>query len=111
MRRPDVQALIKRVTVSSNDDYDPEWPAMSRYDQVRIRLKDGAVIESEKVRRALGDAGRPLSVDDLQRKFFDCLEAGRPELDASGLVTDLQRIERLPSCRVLFEHARKSIAA
>ena len=111
VRRSDVQALIKRVTVSSNDDYDPEWPAMSRYDQVRIRLKDGVVIESEQARRALGDAGRPLSVDDLQRKFFDCLEAGRPELDASGLVTDLQRIERLPSCRVLFEHARKSIAA
>ena len=63
------------------------------------------------VRRALGDAGRPLSVDDLQQKFFDCLEAGRPELDASGLLTDLQMIERLPSCRVLFEHARKSIAA
>ena len=76
-----------------------QWPAMSRYDQVRIRLKDGVVIESEQVRRALGDAGRPLSVDDLQRKFFDCLEAGRPELDAGGLFNDLQRIERLPSCR------------
>ena len=111
VRRADVQALIGRVTVVSNEDYDPEWPSMSRYDQVRIRLNGGESIESEKVHRALGDASRPLSPDDLRQKFFDCFAAGQSAIDATRLLADLQRIESLPSCRVLFEQSRVPIAA
>ena len=109
--RADVQALIGRVAVVTNEDYDPEWPAMSRYDQVRVQLNDGTWLESEQVTRALGDAERPLSTDDLRRKFFDCFAAGESAVDAARLLADLQRIDTLPSCRVLFEQCPVSIAA
>ena len=69
------------------------------------------MIESEKVYRALGDAARPLSTDDLRRKFFDCFEAGQSAVDAGRLLADLQRIEKLPSCRMLFERSRAARAA
>ncbi len=59
--RADVQALLKKVTVSAHEDYDPAWPSMARFDQVHVRLNDGKTLSSEPVYRALGDAKRPLA--------------------------------------------------
>jgi 2-methylcitrate dehydratase PrpD len=106
--RADVQNLLKRVTVVATEDYDPAWPAMARFDRVRMQSKNGTTLASEPVYRALGDAQRPLAPADLRAKFVDCLAAGKSALDADHLFGQLQRIETLPSCRTLY---RRDVAA
>jgi 2-methylcitrate dehydratase PrpD len=106
--RADVQNLLKRVTVVATEDYDPAWPAMARFDRVRVQSKNGTTLASEPVYRALGDAQRPLAPADLRAKFVDCLAAGKSALDADHLFGQLQCIETLPSCRTLY---RRDVAA
>jgi 2-methylcitrate dehydratase PrpD len=103
--RADVQMLLKRVNVVANEDYDPAWPAMSRFDQVRVHLKDGASITSEPVHRALGDAQRPLTPADLRAKFLDCFAAGASTADAEHVFDTLQRLDTLRSCRALYQRS------
>lgn len=110
VRRGDVQDLMRGVTVVTNKNYDPDAPGFSMYDQVRIFLKSGEVLESEKVRYARGHAKRPLAPGDLKRKFMDCVAAGDPELDGEALFDMLQQLETLPSCRGLTQ-ARCATAA
>ena len=68
-------------------------------------LKGGEVLESEKVRYARGNAKLPLESGDRKQKFMECVAFGNPELDAEALHAMLQRLETLPSCRVLTEAA------
>ena len=103
VRRSDVQDLMRRITVVTNENYDPDEPGCSMYDQVRVFLESGEVLESEKVRYARGHAKLPLAPGELRRKFMDCVAVGNPELDGEGLLQMLQQLETLPSCRVLTE--------
>jgi hypothetical protein len=68
---------LRKVRVVTNEDYDTEALGASVWDQVCVQLVGGAVLESEKVRRARGHASRPLSSAELFEKFRGCLEAGR----------------------------------
>ena len=77
VQRPDVQALVERVQVQTNTDYDLASPGASRTDRVGIRLAGGGTLEAEPVHRARGHADRPLSEHDLFAKFEDCLLVGR----------------------------------
>ena len=101
VRRPDVQALMRRVGVETNENYDPDSPGASVYDQVRVHLIGGAVLESEQVRRARGHATRPLSDAELFEKFRGCLEAGSARLDPKQLFDRLQRLDEVTSAREL----------
>jgi len=109
--RPEVQKLMQRVTIVENENYDPEALGFSVYDQVKITLKDGRTLDGPQVRHALGNAKRPLGVEDLRRKFIDCFAAGGSRMDAERLFADLQRLETLPSCRSLVRGAPLSVAA
>jgi 2-methylcitrate dehydratase PrpD len=111
VRRADVQALIARVTVVANEDYDPAWPAMSRFDQVRMRLMNGETITSDPVYRALGDAQRPLAPAELTAKFLDCFAAGKAAADAANVLEDLKRCEELTSCRALYRQSVIAVSA
>lgn len=111
VNRRDVQQLMQRVTVVTNENYDPEAPGFALWDQVRVFLKDGRVLESEQVRHALGNARRPLGTDDLRRKFLDCIAVGDPGLDAEQLFRDLDELEHLASCRALAARRRAPAAA
>jgi len=102
---------MDRVKVVENENYDPNAPGFSVYDEVRIFLRGGRVLESPQVRHALGNARRPLGIDDLERKFMDCLATGNPALDARRLFRDLQRLESLPSCRLLVGAPVRAAAA
>lgn len=77
VRRPDVQALMERVHVRTNTDYDSDSSGAAVADQVGVRLAAGGMFEGEKVRRARGHADRPLAEHDLFAKFEDCLTIGR----------------------------------
>ena len=95
VRRPEVGALMRRVRIAAHEDYDPDLPGGARFDQVRVALTSGEVLESEKVRRARGHGERPLEEAEVFAKFRACLEAGRSRIAADALFDRLQRLEAL----------------
>jgi 2-methylcitrate dehydratase PrpD len=90
-----VQELMRRVSLVTNTDYDPEAIGASVFDQVTVDLAGGGRIESEKVRRARGSAERPLSRDELFDKFRTCLDAGGARIAPEALFDRLQNLERI----------------
>lgn len=102
VRRPEVQQLMRRVTVTTNENYDPEAPGFSMHDQVRVHMRSGNIIESERVKYAPGSAKRPIGQNALAKKFFECLRFGNSELNATRMLDDLHRLEALKSCRELM---------
>lgn len=101
--RPEVQQLMRRVTVTTNENYDPDAPGFSMHDQVLVHMHNGQVIESEQVKHAPGSVKRPITADALAKKFFECLRFGNPELDAPRMLNALLRLEVLQSCRELTD--------
>ena len=95
VRRPEVQALMGKVSVETNRNYDPEVSGASVWDQVRIDLAGGGSIESEKVSRAKGHADRPLSEAELFEKFRGCLDAGGSRIAPEALFDRLKHLENL----------------
>jgi 2-methylcitrate dehydratase PrpD len=95
VRRPEVQDLMRRVSIETNQNYDPEVSGASVWDQVRIDLTAGGEIESEKVRRAKGHADRPLSEAELFEKFRACLDAGGSRIAPDVLFDRLKHLENL----------------
>jgi 2-methylcitrate dehydratase PrpD len=102
VQRPEVQALMGKVGVETNRNYDPEVSGASVWDQVCIDLKTGGSIESEKMRRARGHADRPLSETELFEKFRGCLDAGGARIAPELLFDRLKHLEEL-SARQLTE--------
>jgi 2-methylcitrate dehydratase PrpD len=95
VRRPDVQALMQKVEIETNENYDPETSGASVYDQVRVELTSGETLETAQIRRARGAAELPLSDRDLFVKFGTCLEAGGARIAPELLFGRLQNLERL----------------
>jgi 2-methylcitrate dehydratase PrpD len=101
VRRADIQQLMRRVAVETNRNYDPETPGASVYDQVRIHLADGTVVETEPVRHARGHATRPLAEAELFEKFRACLDAGGARLETRRFFERLLKLEEIGSARAL----------
>ena len=95
VRRADVQALMQKVDIETNENYDPEVSGASVYDQVRVELVSGEMLESAQVRRARGAAELPLSDGDLFEKFGTCLDAGGARIAPEVLFGRLKNLERL----------------
>jgi 2-methylcitrate dehydratase PrpD len=102
VRRSEVQELMRRVAVETNEDYDPDLPGGSRFDQVRVELAGGGELASEKVRRARGHAELPLSEGEIYEKFRACLDAGGSRIAPEALFDRLRRLENI-SARALTE--------
>jgi 2-methylcitrate dehydratase PrpD len=103
VQRPDVQALMARTVIHTNQDYDPEFSGFAMADSVRISMRDGTRLDSGPVRYPLGHAKRPLNSSDLEKKFLDCLATGNPALDARTLLRQLLALENITSIRELYE--------
>src|SRR5712692_51887 len=95
VRRPEVQELMRRVSIVTNENYDPVVSGASVYDQVTIDLVNGERIESEQVRRSRGHAERPLGDTELFDKFRTCLDAGHARIAPELLFDRLRKLERL----------------
>jgi 2-methylcitrate dehydratase PrpD len=95
VKRPEVQELMRRVRVETNQNYDPEVSGASVFDQVRVELVAGGIVESEKVARAKGHADGPLSEDELFEKFRICLDAGGAKIAPDVLFDRLRHLEDL----------------
>ena len=97
VQRADLQALMKKVKVTLLTDYDKVMPQYSPWDQVKLRLKNRQVVESEKVERARGHIARPVSEQDLFAKFASCLDFAASDLDRRGLFDAFNDIHRQPA--------------
>jgi 2-methylcitrate dehydratase PrpD len=69
---PQVQALLRKVTVHPVEEQDAEEPIFSPADRLAVRLSDGSTLKAEPVRRALGHASRPIDDASLCEKFMRC---------------------------------------
>ncbi|HEX3863647.1 MAG TPA: MmgE/PrpD family protein [Stellaceae bacterium] len=95
VRRPDVQALMRKVSIDANENYDPEVSGAAVFDQVRVQLTNGETLESAQVRRARGAAELPLSDAELFEKFGTCLGAGHARIAPEILFGRLKNLEHL----------------
>jgi 2-methylcitrate dehydratase PrpD len=95
VRRPDVQYLMHRVAIDTNENYDPETPGAAVFDQMRVDLVSGETLESEQVRWARGHAFRPLEEADLFEKFGTCLDAGHARIAPEILFDRLRNLEKI----------------
>lgn len=95
VKRPEVQGLMPRVSLETNQNYDPEMSGASVWDQVRIDLVGGGSVESERIYRAKGHADRPLSEAELFEKFRTCLDAGGARIAPNVLFDRLKHLEDL----------------
>lgn len=93
VRRPDVQALMRKVRIAITSELDPDLSGAARHDQVRIALTNGQTLETDKVARATGHASRPLTDAQLYNKFSDCLDAGKSEIPAEILFDRLSKMQ------------------
>src|SRR6185369_2820235 len=95
VRRPEVQELMRRVAIVTNENYDPVQSGASVHDQVTVELTNGERIESEQVRRARGHAERPLGEAELFDKFRTCLDAGHARISPERLFERLRNLENI----------------
>jgi 2-methylcitrate dehydratase len=83
--KPDVQTLLKKVSVRPNHEYTEEYPAKMPA-KITVRLQDGKVIEHE-VEDYPGLASRPFTWEESVEKF-DRLVAGRADDTLSREIKD-----------------------
>jgi 2-methylcitrate dehydratase PrpD len=95
VRRPEVQELMRRVAIVTNENYDPVQSGASIWDQVTVELANGERIDSEQVRRARGHAERPLGEAELFDKFRTCLDAGHARISPETLFERLRKLETI----------------
>ncbi len=86
--RPDVQGLLKKVSVRPNQEYTEEYPGKMPA-KITVRLQDGKIIEHE-VQDYPGLASRPFTWEETVEKF-DRLVAGRVDEAQSGEIKDAVR--------------------
>src|SRR5205085_3316916 len=95
VRRPEVQELMRRVEIVTNENYDPVQVGASAFDQVTVELANGERIDREQVRRARGHAERPLGEAELFDKFRTCLDAGHARISPEMLFDRLRKLEAI----------------
>ena len=100
VRRPDVQAMIKRV----NFYVDPEAEAAG-FDKmtsiVKIHLKDGKVL-SGRAEFAKGSPANPMSYDEVADKFRGCAEFAKwPAQKTESVITLVKSLENAPNVNQL----------
>jgi 2-methylcitrate dehydratase len=82
--KPDVQTLLKKVSVRPNHEYTDQYPS-KMYAKVTVRLHDGTIIEHE-VQDYPGLASRPFTWEESVEKF-ERLTANRID---DGLSREIQ---------------------
>ncbi|MGE0310671.1 MAG: MmgE/PrpD family protein [Lautropia sp.] len=103
---PTVRALMPKVRIDSVDTTCPLDPAFAFTDRVRIRTKDGRVLDSGEIRFARGHAKAPLRDDELEVKFLDCAR-GAGDLNGASLYAKLVSLDTLATVRGLFDARRR----
>ena len=93
INKPDVQGLLKKVSVRPNHEYTDRYPAKMPA-KITIRLQEGKVIEHE-VQDYPGLASHPFTWEDSVEKF-DRLVAGRVDAGVCREIKDaVQSLENI----------------
>lgn len=96
VRSDAVQALMRKVRITTTPDSDPDYPGAAPADFVRLVMADGSERVTDKVRRASGHADAPLSAEQLWAKYSECaLRAGLPGDVTQRLFDAMQAIDSL----------------
>lgn len=93
--RPDVQALIAKVTVHPVAERDPTDPTRSPHDWVEVTLTGGRRLISEKIADPTGHFRRGIEREVLWRKFADCAAVLVDRDRAAALFAALQNLPQL----------------
>jgi len=96
-----VQTLMQRVGRKVHEIYDPELPDYAPFDHVSVQLANGAVLNSERIRRPRGHVSNPLTKVELRTKFMDCVSSAISPAIAEFLFDSLQNLPSLPSAKRL----------
>ena len=91
---------MKKVTTAAVDTSCPVEPMFAFADSVQIKLRNGRVIDTGDIRFARGNAKLPLTVDELKRKFMDCVSRAR-DVDAQQTYRQLASLESMGNVREL----------
>jgi 2-methylcitrate dehydratase PrpD len=97
VRRPDVQGLIPKVQIATTAERDPDEPAHSPFNRVRMILRDGREVASEPVFKPRGHFKNPVDRERLWRKFEDCASDAFGASEARTLFDALQSLPQLKS--------------
>lgn len=95
VRRPDVQALMKRVAVEIDEREDPAARGYAVYDEVTLKAENGRTLGSKRVKQVRGSPALPLAREDLWTKFEGCAQVGAVHFRARELFDALMSLERL----------------
>jgi 2-methylcitrate dehydratase PrpD len=96
VQRPDVQALLPKVSITPDDRSDPNRSGAAPYDLVVIETDAGRRLESARITDERGSPQLPLSREELWSKFEACLATGNPKLPAAAIFDALMSLERQP---------------
>jgi 2-methylcitrate dehydratase len=109
--RPDVQALLKKVSVRPNQEFTEQYPRKMPA-KITVRLQDGKAIEHE-VQDYPGLASRPFTWEDSVEKF-DRLVVGRADEGLSREIKDavhsLENIQ-VSDLMKLLDHVKAASSA
>jgi 2-methylcitrate dehydratase PrpD len=95
VRRPAIVAMIPRIHMTGRDPKDEPTEAGTRLPhEVRVRLADGRVLESQHT-WARGGVQAPLDAEDRRVKFEDCVAPVLGTEAAAALRANLGRLDRL----------------
>ena len=71
--RPEVQALMRRVSVEPDDRDNPARPGYAIEDRITLTTRGGSSYDSGPITQTRGDHDSPLDECELWTKFEDCL--------------------------------------
>ncbi len=90
--RDDVQRLLANVRLEIGPDDDPDYPVGAAHDTVSVHLADGRVLDSEPIYRFRGHGQNPMSGEEIEAKFRDCVAAQLSDAEADMLYGVLSRL-------------------
>jgi len=98
--KPTVREQFSKLKISINDQNCPIEPAFSYADRVRLKLRNGSILDTGEIRFAKGNAMNPLSIEELENKFLDCASRAHG-LDGKRMFDQLARLTSLGSIQQL----------
>lgn len=101
VRRPDIQAFFPKVKLIPVDEYDERDPVFSPTESVTLRLKSGEILNSGPIASIPGHVNDPLTTEQVWGKFRECTRNTHTVLEARELFDLLQKVDALPSPKVL----------
>jgi 2-methylcitrate dehydratase PrpD len=96
LHRADVQALMKRVRITTIPGVGDDRPTTPPADRITVTLRDGRRLQ-RKLDHPRGHSEHPLVGDELWMKFADCVCDALPPVRSRELFDRLQALDRLGS--------------